>query len=81
VERTLAGTESSYGLEVKSHLKIGARACFQTRRSPPSPPCKRGEKSVKVPLFKGDLGGSDRGEMKTRPRGREEIFFFVVSCC
>jgi non-ribosomal peptide synthetase component F len=35
--------------------------CFQTSPSdsdPPQPPLKRGENSVKVPLFKGDLGGS-----------------------
>jgi amino acid adenylation domain-containing protein len=35
--------------------------CFQPSPSdsdPPQPPLKRGENSVKVPLFKGDLGGS-----------------------
>jgi PAS domain S-box-containing protein len=34
---------------------------------PHAPPLKRGENSVKVPLFKGDLGGSPG--LKTRPRG------------
>ena len=47
------------------------RACFETspvdsdpphaphpQRGPHAPPLKRGENSVKVPLFKGDLGGS-----------------------
>ena len=36
---------------------------------PPQPPLKRGENLLKVPLFKGDLGGSEsdwEGE-KTRP--------------
>jgi hypothetical protein len=48
----------------------GARACFQTypfNSDPPQPPLKRGENLVKVPLFKGDLGGSQ--SLKTRPRG------------
>ncbi len=27
---------------------------------PPQPPLKRGENPIKVPLFKGDLGGSHR---------------------
>jgi hypothetical protein len=31
-----------------------------TRLDPPQPPLKRGENLIKVPLFKGDLGGSSR---------------------
>ncbi|HAJ64219.1 MAG TPA: hypothetical protein DCP31_37420 [Cyanobacteria bacterium UBA8543] len=39
---------------------------------PPQPPLKRGENKFKVPLFKGDLGGSHRHKrsemsLKTRP--------------
>ncbi|NEQ20441.1 MAG: amino acid adenylation domain-containing protein, partial [Microcoleus sp. SIO2G3] len=49
-----------------------ARACFQTsplNSDPPQPPLKKGENSVKVPLFKGDLGGSPG--LKTRPNPLE----------
>ncbi len=35
------------------------------KEDPPLPPLKRGENSVKVPVFKGDLGGSPG--LKTRP--------------
>jgi xanthine/CO dehydrogenase XdhC/CoxF family maturation factor len=45
-----------------------ARACFQTSppdSDPPQPPLSRGENSVQVPLFKGDLGGSPG--LKTDP--------------
>jgi 16S rRNA (cytosine967-C5)-methyltransferase len=47
----------------------GARGGFQTLPSdsdPPRPPLIRGENSVKVPLIKGDLGGSPG--FKTHPR-------------
>ncbi len=53
-------------------VAIASRACFQTLYlpvccpgDPPQPPLKRGENRVKVPLFKGDLGGSPG--LKTRP--------------
>ncbi len=48
---------------------------------PPQPPLLRGENSVKVPLFKGDLGGSksDGEGEKTRPRGIEVSEFEYVS--
>ncbi|MBD1923402.1 CHAT domain-containing protein [Microcoleus sp. FACHB-831] len=50
------------------HKTAIARACFQTSppdSDPPQPPLRRGENSVKVPLFKGDLGGS--ASLKTDP--------------
>ncbi len=40
---------------------------MQHLEDPPQPPLKRGENPIKVPLFKGDLGGSPG--LKTRPRG------------
>ena len=42
---------------------------------PPQPPLKRGENSVKVPLFKGDLGGSksDGEAKKTRPSPKDVL--------
>ncbi len=48
----------------------GLGSVFLPRISP-QPRFLRGENSVKVPLFKGDLGGSESdGEgKKTRPRG------------
>ena len=44
------------------------RVCFQSsppNLDPPQPPLIRGENSIKVPLVKGDLGGSP--SLKTRP--------------
>jgi hypothetical protein len=54
---------------------------FSNPVDPPQPPLKRGEKTLKVPLFKGDLGGSaqiehSRMSWKTRPspaRGEQEL--------
>ena len=48
--------------------KLETGACFQTSLldlDPPQPPLRRGENSVKVPLFNPDLGGSP--DLKTRP--------------
>ena len=39
-------------------LQAGGFQTFQSDSDPPQPPLIRGEKSVKVPLIKGDLGGS-----------------------
>jgi len=43
---------------------------FSNPFDPPHPPLKRGEKTLKVPLFKGDLGGSaqiERDEFENTP--------------
>jgi hypothetical protein len=50
-------------------MRRNARTCFLSPEITPQPELKREEKTVKVPLFKGDLGGSEsdwEGE-KTRP--------------
>ena len=59
--------------------ELGARAYFQTlylpvycEEDPPQPPFSRGENPIKVPLLKGDLGGSPG--LKTRPRGQKSTF-------
>jgi hypothetical protein len=42
---------------------------------PPQPPLKRGENSVKVPLFKGDLGGSESDRVVCRHAlGSRELY-------
>ncbi len=44
--------------KIVQHSSTPPRACFQTRRSPLAPLNKGGTRALKVPLFKGDLGGS-----------------------
>ena len=70
-------TVDKAALEKNQVVEVGTGACFQTIRSP-LPPFLRGENSIKVPLFKGDLGGSHRQKRSLVGCGKPDFGTKVV---
>ena len=58
VGRKVLGLALFIGVLLVSESVAATPQQFSARLDPPQPPLKRGENLIKVPLFKGDLGGS-----------------------
>ncbi len=63
-------------------MKVGSLdppyGVFSRPFDPPQPPLKRGEKTLKVPLFKGDLGGSSKCSRKVDSYAKSQFILKIT---